>query len=63
MNQSLGTFLRARDKACSLPYVAETEALEFVTRGQKGGKWWLLVSAGAREAEAMLQLEDRRGKR
>ena len=55
--------IRAKDRACCLPYLAETEALELVMRGRKGGKWWQLVRAGVREAEAMLALEERRWKR
>lgn len=55
--------IRAKDRACSLPYIAETEALELVMRGRKGGRWWLLVRTGVREAESMLALDDKRRKR
>lgn len=60
MKPTSSIFRKAHDKACSGPYVAETEALEYVMRGQKGGRWWLLVRAGVRESEAMLKLAERR---
>ena len=63
MVKSRNMLNRAKDRACSLPYIAETEALEFVMRGRKGGRWWFLVRAGVREAEAMLNLDDKRRKR
>jgi hypothetical protein len=46
-----------KDAACSVPYCQETEALEHVMAGGKGGFHWFLVRAGAREACALLALD------
>lgn len=61
--QPTDALARVREKACSVPYVAETEALEHVMRGKPDFRWWMMVTAGAFEAEAMLRLADRRWRR
>ena len=47
---------KAKDKACSGPYVAETEALEFVMRQKPSARWWMQSKAAAYEAQAMLRI-------
>ena len=57
MSEPLPTALdRATDKACSGPYVAETEAIERVMSGKPDIRWWMIVEAAAFEARAMLRL-------
>jgi hypothetical protein len=60
MNHTIRIFAKAQDKACSGPYVMETEALEHVMQGKTGKRWWDMVPVLAREAEAMLELASRR---